>query len=241
MLLKGTSLKSERSLGIWRNKLGDTSDSADKRAFLFGAKIDRLNLSNLKNDKTIKIAINSLVVPVYQFGILENRCCSETYDKMDTVLINRVRKAIGFAWCDAKQLIFVPEEKFGMGIRSVSVEMLKSLCRELEIQLNDDELIGKVLRGRLEAFKDASLRNARNSSFATYDDITKGVSNFIMEAIRHIAHYGFFIRDMTDAKATYRVEAAIILRKMACFLIHFSIILWVCMPSRDRAVDLAPH
>jgi hypothetical protein len=31
MLVKGISLKSERSLGIWRNKLGDTSESADKR------------------------------------------------------------------------------------------------------------------------------------------------------------------------------------------------------------------
>ena len=115
MLVKGASLKSERSLGIWRNKLGDTSESADKRAFLFGAKIDRLNLSSLKNDKTIKIVINSLVVPVYQFGILENKCSPLVYDKMDVVLINKVRQAIGFAWCDAKQLMFVSEDNFGMG------------------------------------------------------------------------------------------------------------------------------
>jgi len=74
MLIKGASLKSERSLGIWRNKIGDTTESAHKRAFLLGYKIDRLNLSSLKNDKTIKIAVNSLVVPVYQFGILENKC-----------------------------------------------------------------------------------------------------------------------------------------------------------------------
>ena len=90
MLIKGASLKSERSLGIWRNKLGDTTESAQKRASLLSYKIDRLNLSSLKNDKSIKIAINSLVVPVYQFGILENQCCPAVYDAMDIVLLNKV-------------------------------------------------------------------------------------------------------------------------------------------------------
>ena len=221
MLVKGTSFKSERSLGIWRNQTGDTSESADKRAFLFGAKIDRLNLSSLKNDKTIKIAVNSLVVPVYQFGILENKCCPHVYDKMDVVLINKIRQAIGFAWCDAKQLLFVSEDKFGMGIRSVSVEMLKSICRELEIQLNDEDLIGKILRGRLEAFKDASLQHAGNRSIIPYDHITQGIRNFIMEAIRHIAHYGFYVRDMTDLRATYQIEAAIRLAQKGTLLKNF--------------------
>jgi len=150
-------------------------------------------------------------VPVYQFGILENKCCPVVYDQMDTVLINKVRKALGFAWCDAKQLLFVPEEKFGMGIHSVTVEMLKSICRELEIQINDEKLIGKNLRGQLEAFKDASFRNAGSTSFASYDGITQGVRNFIMEAMRHIAHYGFFIWDLADTQITYQIEAAIIL------------------------------
>ena len=221
MLVKGSSLKSERSLGIWRNKLGDTSDSADKRAFLFGAKIDRLNLSNLKNDKTIKIAVNSLVVPVYQFGILENKCCPLVYDKMDVTLINKIRQAIGFAWCDAKQLLFVSEDNFGMGIRSVSVEMLKSICRELEVQLNDEELVGKILRGRLEAFKNASFHYAGINSITPYDSINHGVRNLIMEAIRHIAHYGFYIRDMTDLSSTYQIEAAIRLAQQGSLLKKF--------------------
>ena len=75
MLTKGASLKSETSLGIWRNKLGDTSDSTQKGVHLLSYKIDQLNLSSLKNDKTIEIAVNNLVVPVYQFATLENKCC----------------------------------------------------------------------------------------------------------------------------------------------------------------------
>jgi hypothetical protein len=153
MLIKGQSLKSECSLGIWRNQLADTSESAKQRTFLLGKRIDRLNLSSIKNDKTIKLAVNSLVFPVYQFGILENKCCLETYDAMDVMILNKIRQAIGYAWCDAKQLLFVSEKNFGMGINSVSVLMLKSISREIEIQLNDDDLIGKVNRGRLEAFK----------------------------------------------------------------------------------------
>jgi len=152
MIVKGNSIKSERSLGIWRNKTADTIESANKRAFLLGSKIDRLSLSSLKNDKCIKIAVNSLVVPVYQFGILENQCCPETYDIMDKMIISKVQKALGYAWCDAKQLLFVSEANYGMGINSISVTMLKSICREVEIQLNDDALIGSVLRARLEAF-----------------------------------------------------------------------------------------
>ena len=38
MLIKGTSLKSERSLGIWRDKFGDTSESAEKEHFYLALK-----------------------------------------------------------------------------------------------------------------------------------------------------------------------------------------------------------
>jgi hypothetical protein len=209
MLIKGTSLKSERSLGIWRNKLGDTTESAQKRASLLSYKIDRLNLSSLKNDKSIKIAINSLVVPVYQFGILENQCCPAVYDAMDIVLLNKVKKAIGFAWCDAKQLMFVSEANFGMGIRSVSGEMLKSICRELEVQLNDDDLVGKILRARLEAFNLHKSEVGLTGRMASHIENTNGIRNMIIDAIRHIATYGFYLRDMTDIETTYQIESAI--------------------------------
>jgi hypothetical protein len=117
--------------------------------------------------------------------------------------------------------MFVSEDKFGMGIRSVSVEMLKSICRELEIQLNDEDLIGKIIRGRLEAFKDASFQHAGKNSIISYDDINQGIRNFIMEAIRYIAHYGFYIRDMTDLKATYQIESAIRLAQNGKLLKNF--------------------
>ena len=64
MIIKGSALKSERTLGVWRNKVGDTTDSAQKRAFLLGSRIDRLNLSTLKNDRVLQVAVNSLVVPI---------------------------------------------------------------------------------------------------------------------------------------------------------------------------------
>jgi len=70
----------------------------------------------------------------------------EVYDAMDVTILNKIRQAIGFAWCDAKQLMFVSESNFGMGIRSISGKMLKSICRELEVQLNDDALVGAILR-----------------------------------------------------------------------------------------------
>ena len=214
MLIKGLSLKSERSLGIWRNQLADTSDSAKQRAYLLGQRIDRLNLSSIKNDKTIKLAVNSLVVPVYQFGILENKCCPDTFDAMDQVIVNKIRKATGYAWCDAKQLLFVSEKNFGMGINSVSVLMLKSIGRELEIQLNDDALIGKVLRGRLEAFKCDVNNNESTGTLNSYEFNTRGIRNFLMEGIRHIAAYGFFIRDMSDIKTSYQIESAIRLAQL---------------------------
>lgn len=72
----------------------------------------------------------------------------EVYDELDNVILNKIHEAIGFAWCDAKQPKFVSESNFGMGIRSISGEMLNSICRELEVQLNDDALVGKVLRAR---------------------------------------------------------------------------------------------
>jgi hypothetical protein len=97
MIIKGSVLKSECSLGIWHSKTGDTTESVQKRAFLLGSRIDCLNLPTQKNDKIIQAAVDSLIVPVYQFGILENKCSPETYNSM------------GFAWCDAKQLLFVSE------------------------------------------------------------------------------------------------------------------------------------
>jgi len=117
--------------------------------------------------------------------------------------------------------MFVSEDKFGMGIHSVSVEMLKSICRELEIQLNDEELIGKILRGRLEAFKDASFQHAGKISITSYDDINQGIRNYIMEAIRHITHYGFYLRDMTEIKVTYQIESLIILTQNGTLLKNF--------------------
>jgi len=178
VLIKGTSIKSERSLGIWRNQLADTTESAKQRAFLLGKRIDCVNLSSIRNDKTIKVAVYSLVVPVYQLGILENKCCPKTYDEMDLMIINKVWQAIGYAWCDTKQLLFVSKENFGMGNRSVSVLMLKSISRELEIQLNDDDLIGKVLRGRLEAFKCDVRANESTGTINWYEEVLSNSDTF---------------------------------------------------------------
>lgn len=140
---------------------------------------------------------------------------------MDVVLINKVRQAIGFAWCDEKQLIFVSENNFGMGIRSVSVEILKSICRELEIQLIDRTYRQDTPRASRSLQSRQFLQYAGQSSIATYDDINQGIRNFIMEAIRHIAHYGFYLRDMTELHTTYLIESAIILAQNGLLLKKF--------------------
>jgi len=82
------------------------------------------------------------------------------------MIINKIKKALGYAWCDAKQLLFVSEANYGMGINSISVQMLKSVCREVEIQLNDDDLVGSVLRARMEAFNQDASENAGKSAAA---------------------------------------------------------------------------
>ena len=222
MITKGLALKSERTLGVWRNKVGDTTDSAQKRAFLLGSRIDRLNLSTLKSDRVIQVAVNSLVVPIYQFGILENKCSPDTYDAMDVVLLNKIRTAMGFAWCDAKQLLFVSEANFGMGIKSISVEMLKSICRELEVQLNDDNLVGKILRSRLAAYHSTKTTNELAGSMITYEGNNQGTRNMVMEAVRHIATYGFYLRDMSDFQTSYCIETAIILAQQGTLFRTFT-------------------
>jgi hypothetical protein len=141
---------------------------------------------------------------------------------MDIVILNKTRAALGFAWCDAKQLTFVSESNFGLGIKSISVEMLKSICRELEVQLNDDDLVGKVLRGRLEAFHALKIAPETSGRMVSYSDTNKGIRNMIMDAIPHIASYGFFLCDMTDIHTTYHIESAIVLAQQGKLLSKFT-------------------
>lgn len=129
---------------------------------------------------------------------------------------------MGFAWCDAKQLLFVSEANFGMGIKSISVEMLKSICRELEVQLNDDALVGKVLRSRIAAYQSIKTTNELTGRMTSYDDNTQGIRNMVMEAVRHAATYGFYLRDMSDFNTSYYIESAIILAQQGTLFKTFN-------------------
>jgi hypothetical protein len=100
--------------------------------------------------------------------------------------------------------------------------MLKSICRELEVQLNDDDLVGKILRARLIAFHQHKSEIGLSGTMASHSQNTMGVRNMIIEAIRHIAAYGFFLRDMTDLQTTYQLECAIMLAQQGSLFSKFT-------------------
>jgi len=63
---------------------------------------------------------------------------------------------------------------------------------------------------RWESF---NIHKSENEGITTYfTEITKGHRNMTIDAIvGHIAAYDFFLCNMTDTKATYPIECAIIL------------------------------
>ena len=99
-------------------------------------------ISNLPPNVTGKI-INTVLIPVAEFAILESKTNLDLLDMVDKKIISTCKANYNLGINDAKHMIFIPEKSLGMGLRSFTGQCIAETGRELEVRLNNNTLVSQ--------------------------------------------------------------------------------------------------
>ena len=152
------------------------------------ARLNQINLNKI-DDKALSIIVNSLVVSIAQFAALESNISSADCNRIDRLILNKVRKGFSLAQNDMKDVIFLSNQQLGMNVRCFHGTILAAKARELECGLNGELEYCKSLRARWQAWADRSDQHG---------DINR--SNFLEDGliesnVRMLAKFGIYLRD----------------------------------------------
>jgi hypothetical protein len=103
------------------------------------------------DDKTLSIIVNIFVVSFAQYAVLESNIESNDLIKLDRAIIDKVRTGFGLAAQDMKEIIFLPNNRFGMDVKSFQLTDIEATARELECGLNGTQPHCQSMRARMKA------------------------------------------------------------------------------------------
>ena len=140
-----------KSLGVRvRTDMPDSSATGASRCEQVLCRLRELSLRHV-DDKVFAIIINSLVVSLAQFTVLETTVSIADCRKLDRVIVEKVRRGLGITASDMKEIIFLSPKNLGMGIRNFTGTILSAKARELECGLNGESPYCAALRARWQA------------------------------------------------------------------------------------------
>lgn len=145
--------------------------------------------------KVISTTINSLLISVNEFTMLEHGPNTHLTELQDKAILRHIQQHSGVANSDAKHMAFVSESQFGHGIMSTSTQMLKAIVWELEVQVNEKDLQGKTIRASLKAQLIAKHKH-------------KDSKTFIDSVIGYLAQHGIYGHDLHALGIKYALEAS---------------------------------
>ena len=184
-----------KHLGLTMDTQGNTYSSAKKIIQNIKAKISSLKKKSLK-DNPQRHSCNMLLNSLHSFATLPNNINIQDLRQCDRLLIQNLRKRKGLCKHDTTIHIFIPEQKFGFGIKAFVDTYIIAIARELEVILNSQGKDAEGSRGRLAAhaqYFDTKLN--KSPSF-----------NHISDAILKLSHFGLFLRDSNDGILNYLIE-----------------------------------
>ena len=143
--------------------------------------IRKLSSSPLRGD-TLKSIFNILCASLTSDAILPTQVTFELAKKLDAMTISHMALKFGIFSSDCRIPLFLPEKDLGIGVRSFVTPFVTSICRELEVQLNVQNLCGEILRAMLVTLR------------WHYNDFIR-IPNFVLQNARQIAYCGLMLRD----------------------------------------------
>ena len=171
-----------------RTDMPDSSATGASRCVQVLCRLRELSLRHV-DDKALAIIINSLVVSLAQFAVLETTISIADCTKLDKAIIEKVRRGFGITASDMKEIILLSPKNLGMGIRNFTGTILSAKARESECGFNGESPYCAALRARWQAWasRKAASPNPNNCQF-----VDKGIveSNVLM-----LAKYGIYLRD----------------------------------------------
>ena len=134
---------------------GDSPDSKQTGKDKCQKALAKLNQMYLRgvDDKTLSIIVNMFIVSFAKYAVLESNIESSDLIKLDRAIINKVRTGFGLAAQDMKEIIFLPNKRFGMDIKSFQLTDLEATARELECGLNGTQPHCQSMRARMRAWQ----------------------------------------------------------------------------------------
>lgn len=133
----------------------DTSHTAKLQLQAVRYRLYQTRMAKLSG-KMIPLVINTLITPVVSFAPLESKHDLEELNKVDKMIVQSTRIGSGLTRNDSPHMTFLTHQWCGVGIRSIVINYLSSLARELEVYLNDNDTPDISLRARFHALKIAS-------------------------------------------------------------------------------------
>ena len=87
--------------------------------------LGRLRELSLKNvdDKSLAIIINSLVISLAQFAVLEATLSASDCTHIEEAIMEKVHRGYGLTTSDMKEIIFLSPQNLGMGLQNFTGTM----------------------------------------------------------------------------------------------------------------------
>ena len=175
-----TYTDSDKNLGVHSDLPGNTHKMKEITVSKIHGRTDELRLYRVRYEKALIIATNSLLTTVASYAPLLIGFDSQDLMKIDSTLLRRTSKQLGFAASDSKLLVSVNQKQLGHGLKMHSAAHLAALARELRVVLNDPTELGAIPRARLQAFANGE---------------PETTANYVRNAIQLLARFGFYVRD----------------------------------------------
>ena len=107
--------------------------------------IRKLSSSPLRGD-TLKSIFNILCASLTSYAILPTQITFEIAKKLNAMVISHLALKFGLFPIDFRIPLFLPKNDLGIEVRSFVTSFVTSICSELELQLNVQNLCGEILR-----------------------------------------------------------------------------------------------
>ena len=136
------------SLGVrMRTSKPDSSATGDSKCEQVVCRLRDLRLSHI-DDKALAIIINSLVVSLAQFAVLEATLSIADCTKMDRTIVEKVWRGYGVTASDVKAIIYLTPQQLGLGMMrwEIGSQMgVKSDSEMLPLMTQKDKMKGSQI------------------------------------------------------------------------------------------------
>lgn len=136
----------------------------------------------IKKVRSSPLRENTLKASLTSYAILPTQVTFELAKTLDFMAISHLALTFGLFPGDCPIPLFLPKTDFEIGVRFFVTTFITSIYRELEVQLNIQNLCCKIVQARLAIV-------GRH-----YNDFIN-IPNFVLFNIRQISYCGLVVRD----------------------------------------------